>query len=110
MRNDWQFESAIMKKQSKKIQWQYLETRSDSWRKQLYIKGRKLRARTVWSDMIVNEDTLSEAADNWDLPLQAIVEVIDYCQSHQDLLQQEAEMERKYLEEKGVQLEPRVVS
>ncbi len=49
--------------------------------------------------MLVNEDSPSEAADNWDLPLQAIFEVIDYCQSHQDLLQQEAEIERQYLEE-----------
>ncbi|MDJ0510895.1 MAG: hypothetical protein QNJ64_16810 [Crocosphaera sp.] len=99
-----------MKNQPTKTQWQYLEPRSNSWRKQLYIKERKLRARTVWSDMIVNEDTPFEAAENWDLPLQAIFEIIDYCKSNQALLEQEAEMERKYLEEKGVQLEPRVVN
>ena len=99
-----------MTKQPTKIQWQYLEARPDSWRKQLYIKGRKLRARTVWSDMLVNEDTPSEAADNWDLPLQAIFEVIDYCESNQTLLEEEAELERQYLEEKGVKLEPRIVN
>jgi hypothetical protein len=45
-----------------KTQWQFLEPRLSSWRKQLYLKGRKLTAFTVWSDMIANEDTLDETA------------------------------------------------
>jgi hypothetical protein len=91
-----------------KTQWQYLEKRPDSWRQQLYLKGRKLRAYTVWLDLLVNGDTVLEASDNWDLPLAAIQEVIGYCQTHQSLLQQEAEEERCYLEERGVVLEPPV--
>ena len=66
-----------------KTQWQYLEKRPHSWRQQLYLKGKKLRAYTVWSDLLVNGDTVLEAADNWDLPLAAIQEVICYCQTHQ---------------------------
>lgn len=89
-------------------QWQYLEKRPHSWRKQLYVKGKKLRAYTVWSDMLVNGDTLEEAADNWNLPLAAMQEVIGYCETHQELLQQEAEAERLYLEERGVVLEPKI--
>ncbi len=99
-----------MTSQPIQTEWQYLEVRPNSWRKQLYIKGRKLRARTVWSDMLVNGDSPSDAADNWELPIQAIFEVIDYCESNQALLEQEAEMERQYLEEKGVKLEPRIVN
>ena len=76
-----------------KTQWQYLEKRPDSWRQQLYLKGRKLRAYTVWSELLVNGDTILEAADNWDLPLGAIEEVIRYCQTYQSLLPQEAEEE-----------------
>ena len=91
-----------------KTQWQYLEKRPHSWRQQLYLKGKKLRAYTVWSDLLINGDTVLEAADNWDLPLAAIQEVICYCQNHQSLLQQEAEEERSYLEERGVVLEPSV--
>lgn len=30
-------------------QWQYLEKRPDSWRQQLYIKERRMKASTVWS-------------------------------------------------------------
>ncbi|MFM7713649.1 MAG: hypothetical protein ACKO7A_13350, partial [Microcystis sp.] len=91
-----------------KTQWHYLEKHPDSWRQQLYLKGRKLRAYTVWSDMLVNGDTILETADNWGLPLAAIQEVIRYCQTHQSLLQQEAEEERLYLEKRGVVLEPTV--
>jgi hypothetical protein len=57
-------------------QWQYLEQRPHLWRKQLYIKGRRLTAFGVWSDMTINNETPSQAADNWDLPLGAINEVI----------------------------------
>ncbi|MGL5795071.1 MAG: hypothetical protein ACRC06_11850 [Waterburya sp.] len=93
---------------SSKTQWQYLESRSDSWRKQLYIKERKLTAFTVWSDSIANDETPSEAAINWNLPIEAITEAIEYCETHQELLIEEAESERRYLEERGVVLEPKV--
>ncbi len=68
-----------MTKQPTKTQWQYLETRPDSWRKQLYIKGRRLRAFTVWMDMIVNELTPEDVSDNKDIPLAAVHEAIKYC-------------------------------
>ena len=90
-----------------KTQWQYLEKRSHPWRQQLYIKGRRVKANVIYSDMIVNEETPEEAAENWDLPLAAISEVIEYCQSHQELLKQEAAEERRIVLE-GVTLEPPV--
>jgi hypothetical protein len=86
--------------------WQYLVTRSHPWRRQLYIKGRKLLASTVWQDMMANEMSPQQAAENWDLPLIAIYEVTRYCESHQELLKLEADEERYRLEEKGVSLEP----
>ena len=89
-------------------QWQYLEKRPHSWRQQLYLKGRKLRAHNVWSDMIVNQWSEAETAYNWDLPLEAVREAVKYCQTHQELLQQEAEAERQYLEKQGVSLEPQI--
>ena len=89
-------------------QWKYLEKRPHLWRKQLYVKGRRLKAFGVWMDMIVNEMTTYEAADNWDLPLAAIEEIIEYCETNQELLKQEADQERHYLEERGINLEPKV--
>ncbi len=88
-------------------QWQYLEQRPDSWRKQLYIKNRKLKAFTVWINLKVNEMTPEEGVENWDLPIEAIYEAIEYCEQNQELLKQEAEAERQYLEAQGVQIEPK---
>jgi len=90
--------------------WQFLVSRPHSWRQQLYIKGRKLLASTVWQDMIVNSMSLEQAAENWDLPLAAIDEAVQYCQTHQDLVKLEAEEERHRLREKGVSLEPKSVA
>jgi hypothetical protein len=86
--------------------WQYLVTRTHPWRRQLYIKGRKLLASTVWQDMIANKMSPEQAAENWDLPLPAIYEVVHYCESHQELLKLEADEERCRLEARGVSLEP----
>lgn len=96
--------------QFRPTEWQYLEQRPHSWRKQLYLKGTRLRASIVWMDMLVNEMTPEEAADNWDLPLEAVQESIQYCQTHQDLVQEEAAIERRHLEERGIPLEPKITS
>lgn len=86
--------------------WQYLIARPHPWRKQLYIKGRKLLASTIWRDMTANQMSPEQAAENWDLSLSAIYEAIDYCQKHQEILKLEADEERYRLEAKKVQLEP----
>ena len=76
------------------------------WRHQLYVKGRKLRAATVWNDMISNGMTVAEVAENWYLPLEAVEEIVRYCESHEDLIRAEAEEERRRLQEEGIRLEP----
>ena len=89
-------------------QWQYLEQRPHSWRRQLYIKGKRLRPFTVWIAMQVEQMTPEETAVDWDLPLAAVTEVIAYCEANRELLEQEAEEERRYLKEKRISLEPKV--
>jgi uncharacterized protein (DUF433 family) len=83
----------------KLTQWQYLEKRPHPWREQLYIKGKRIKASVIYSDMIVNEMTPQEVADDWELPLAAIEEVIEYCSTHQQILKQEAEEGLRRLEE-----------
>jgi uncharacterized protein (DUF433 family) len=58
--------------------------------------------------MIVNQWSEAETAYNWDLPVEAVREAVKYCQTHQELLQQEAEAERQYLKKQGVSLEPQI--
>ena len=67
-------------------QWQYLESRPHPWWKKLYFKGKKLKANDVWIDMMVNRETPEEAAESWDLPLDTVMETIEYCKTHQELL------------------------
>lgn len=87
-------------------QWKYLVERPHPWRRQLYVKGRRLLASTVWQDMLANELSLDGTADNFSLPVDAVVEIIRYCEANQELLQMEADEERHRLEEKGVMIEP----
>ncbi|NEO82814.1 MAG: hypothetical protein F6J87_00915 [Spirulina sp. SIO3F2] len=86
--------------------WQFLVSRPHAWRRQLYIKGRKLRAATVWQDMLTNQMTVEEAAENWGLPVAAIEEAVQYCEMNQALLQLEAAEELLSLRSAGVGIEP----
>jgi hypothetical protein len=89
--------------------WQYLVTRTHPWRRQLYIKGRKLLVSIIWQDMIANKMSAEQAAENWDLPLPAIYEVARYCESYQELLKLEADEEHR-LVTKGVSFEYRTAA
>jgi len=64
-----------------------------------------LLASTIWRDMTANQMSPEQAAENWDLPLYAIYEVIDYCENNQEFLKLEADEERYRLEVKGVKVE-----
>lgn len=57
----------------------------------------------------VNGYTPSEVAENKELPLAAVYEAIEYCQSNQELLKKQAQQERRRLEEKGISLEPKTI-
>jgi hypothetical protein len=87
-------------------QWKYLVERPHPWRRQLYVKGRRLLAATVWQDMLANELSLDGTAENFSLPVDAVVEIVRYCETNQELLKMEADEERRRLEEKGVMIEP----
>lgn len=86
-------------------QWKYLIERPHPWRRQLYVKGRRLLAATVWRDMQANELSLEQTAKNFSLPVEAVVEIVRYCEASQELLKMEADEERHRLEEKGVMIE-----
>ena len=86
--------------------WTYLVGRPHLWRRQLYVKGRRLSAYAVWSDMLANSMTPDQAAENWDLPVDAIDEIVRYCEANRALLAMEADEERRWLEERGVALGP----
>lgn len=86
------------------LPWTYLVERSYSWKKQLFVKGRRLTAAQVWLDMRANQMTETEAAENWDLPLEAVAEIVEYCESNGSLLKMEADEEKLFLSSHGVLL------
>ncbi len=83
--------------------WTYLVERPHSWKRQLFVKGRRLTAAQVWLDMQANQMTEAEAALNWELPSEAVAEIAAYCEQSRALLQMEAD-EEKLLLSQGVGL------
>ena len=72
--------------------YQWLEPRPRSNYRQLFIKGRKLRAEVLYRAAVNSEPrTPDEVARDYHLPVEAVREAIQYCLSHADLLQQERE-------------------
>src|SRR5689334_10273669 len=80
--------------------WRYLERDPKSSYRQLSIKGRRIRARTLYGMLMSAEEpmTIEQIAQNYDLPIEAVAEAIAYCKSDppeitQDLLRTQAIME-----------------
>ncbi|OJU89879.1 MAG: hypothetical protein BGO13_07855 [Burkholderiales bacterium 66-5] len=82
--------------------WQWLVQRPHPWRRQLWIKGRKLQASAVWLDAQANGLSALEAADNWSLPLPAVEEAFAYCEAQRALIEAEADEERQRLLAEGI--------
>jgi uncharacterized protein (DUF433 family) len=82
--------------------WRYLVEHTHPWKKGLFVKGRKLPAAVVWTTMLANKLTVEDAADNWDLPVEAIQEILEYCELNKLFLEMEANEELRLLEEKGI--------
>jgi uncharacterized protein (DUF433 family) len=72
--------------------YKHLGPRRGTLFRQYFVNGRGLRAETVYNDIVGPEQmTPEEASRNWDLPLEAVLECIDYCEKNADLLRQEWE-------------------
>lgn len=84
--------------------YRYLEKRLHKWRKQLYIKGRNMSVWHLLCSMWANNMTPEEVAADYDLPVEAIYEALDYYEKNRELLEAEAEEEKRWLIEHGIQL------
>ena len=65
-------------------QYKYLERDPKSSYKQLSIKGRRIRARTLYGMFMSAEEprTVKEIAQDYNLPIEAVEEAIAYCKSN----------------------------
>lgn len=79
-------------------QYKYLERRPESWRRQLFLKGRNMTVGHLVYGMRANRLIPEEAAENYDLPLEQVQEALLYYERHSDLIEQDVEDERRQIE------------
>jgi uncharacterized protein (DUF433 family) len=84
----------------------YLVARSETGYKQLYLKGRNMRVGQLIYTMRANQLSADEAAADLDLPLAQVREAELYYHIHRELIEQEADEEKRRLGALGVRLEP----
>jgi hypothetical protein len=89
-------------------QWRWLVERPHPWRRQLWVKGRKLLASAVWLDALTNGMSPREAAENWNLPIEASEEIFAYCENNRALIEAEADEERQRLQRARLDVDARV--
>jgi uncharacterized protein (DUF433 family) len=64
--------------------WKYLEPRPKSFYRQLFIKGTRIRARSLYGWYMSDEEpmTREQLAEEFHLPREAVCEAIAYCESN----------------------------
>jgi len=97
--------------------YKYLARKPKSVYKQLFIKDRWISARTLYGKYAREEEpmTLQEIAADYDLPLDAVLEAIAYCQSNppelaSDYAAEEALMEATGMKDPNYDGRPRVLT
>ena len=89
--------------------YQFLEQRAGPHDRQLFIRGRNLRAKSVYRATIGPElRTPEEVADDFAVPLETVYEAIHYCRHHEELLRQEREAVLADIHTRGLDKPPYV--
>jgi uncharacterized protein (DUF433 family) len=83
--------------------WVYLERDPKSSYKQLSIKGRRIKARTLYG-LTQGEEAMTpeEIAADRDLPLAAVLEAIAYCETDPPEIREDFEREERSMEAMGM--------
>jgi len=81
--------------------YRYLVPRPHRWKKQLWIKGRNMNVWNLVATIRTERYTPEEAAENYGLPLEAVLEVLDYYAQNKELVDAETREEKRRLVEKG---------
>jgi uncharacterized protein (DUF433 family) len=84
--------------------WKYLAPNLKSAYKQLFIQGRRIRARTLYGMYKSAEDPMTpeEIAREYDLPVEAVKEAIAYCQGDPPEIKEDFEREERIMEATGM--------
>jgi uncharacterized protein (DUF433 family) len=84
--------------------WKHLAPNPKSSYKQLFIKGRRIRARTLYGLYMSAEEpmTVEQIALGYDLPLEAVREAIAYCQTDPPEIKEDFAREERLMEASGM--------
>jgi len=84
--------------------WKYLAPKPGSKYRQLFLKGRNIAARTIYGCFVGDESPMSpeEIADDRNIPLEAVLEAIAYCDSDPPELIRDYELEAALLNARGM--------
>jgi hypothetical protein len=79
-----------------------LDEKPGSSYKQLFVKGRGIRARTLYGAFMSEEEPRSpeQIAEDWNLPLEVVLEAIAYCQTDPPEIREDWEREQAYENER----------
>lgn len=91
-------------------EYRYLERRPESWRHELFLKGRNMTVGHLVYGMRANGLTADQAVENYDLPLEQILEALRYYERHRDVIEADVDEERRRAVERGIALDPPTVS
>src|SRR5207244_9998485 len=101
----------VEKNMSIQVQYEFLESRPRSNYKQLWVKGRHIRAEVLYRYTVGPEpESPEQVAKEYDLPVGAVLEAIDYCTRNRDLLDSERSQEAADLQARGLDRYPYVPS
>ena len=82
--------------------YRFLEPRPGSNYRQLFLKGKRIRAEVLYRETVGLEPrTPEQVAQDYGVLLEAVLEAIDYSTHHEDLLRQERDRELKRIRAAG---------
>jgi uncharacterized protein (DUF433 family) len=96
------YRSFSEREMSAKVTYKYLEARPHRWRRQLWIRGRHITVWQLIGAMRAGGYTKEQAAENYDLPVEAVEEAMAYYNENRGLIEAEVEEEGRRLREAGL--------
>ncbi len=89
--------------------YKYLDRWPGSNYRQYFYKKRKIRAETLYrATLEPDARTPEEVARDFDVPVEAVLEAVDYCQRNEDLLREEREEDLADIRARGLDKPPYV--
>lgn len=91
-------------KPSTTTSWKHLAPNPKSAYKQLFLKGRRIRARDLYGLFMSAEEPMTpqEIAADYGLPLEAVQEAIAYCQSDPPEIKEDFQREERIMAATGM--------